>query len=255
MPDTPEKARKRRQKATRARPTDVKPRKGGRPAGSKNKPKPVGSEDVQLYIKSLVQEQVKSALKDLKKDVGAAVADPIPAEPLKKLTPTPRIPPKQTGIGKVAPAEAREAQIEYLYERTKSMYKIPNPDPTKFYYWINVHPMAQHKWQMDGFRFIVGEDEIRRLGYSDVASVMNGRSRVQIFDMELAWCPKELADKKRAFFTKRAKDRLRETTEDFERTVAQGRKMFQMKSDVKIEEGTQKIIPQGPEFIEAPSNK
>ncbi len=161
------------------------------------KPKELMSSDVY----GILEDMVNKAVARLYPEKDPILAKKAPAE-APKLAPT------------AMPKNAMQARI--MFEGTKSPLDIPNPDPDKFYYWVSQNPFDQQRAQINGFTFLVGKDECIKLGY-DPITFLNTRHRINYLDVELAWCPKSLADQRRDFMRQKTKDRIERTTEAFKR--------------------------------------
>ena len=177
----------------------------GRKPGSKNKVRsiPVVEQDLFDLLQGMVDKVVEAKL-------GHVPSPPVQAE---KAAPAPKIFPKDD-----APKTYEQAKL--LFSRAQSFMDIPNPDNDKFYYWVQTHPWEQQRALREGMTFVVGRDECLRLGFAPEA-YYNGRGRIGIFDIELAWMPKTLAEMRRKFMTESTKETIKQTGENFKRLARQ----------------------------------
>ena len=121
-------------------------------------------------------------------------------------------------IGSKVPRNAAQAKL--FYQTTRSPMDIPNPAPDRHYYWVSTNAFDQQRMMLEGYTFVVGEDEIRTLGY-DPQIFMNNRHRCYYLDVELAWQPKDLAVMRRKVMREKTRDKIEQTSEAFKR-VAEG---------------------------------
>ncbi len=210
---------------------DGKPKKPpGRKAGAPIKPKPALTGDLKTELKALMREVVNEEM-PRRPPIPAPSADAKPA----KLAPT-----------KTAAEKQSEANLMIMadMDEHRSIFKIPNKDPERFYYWVHTHPIEQQDAIMSGFQFIVGEAECKKLGLD--TRRMNSRSRIATLDTELAWIPMSVAVARGERDVRITKEKSKMASERFEDLASRVGKV-----EKQVITGAKDIISAGAEFDDA----